>query len=247
MRKIDTVLILATLCAPGTGFAFQPAAGGTAAQGSPAQVASPASAATAKAGTVSALLKPAMDTVWEMVGSLQIEKWKRGPIRDETSANVVSIRHDIESTLPDLLSDADTNPDAVSKVLPVARNVDALYDVLLRVVEAARMTAPAEQFAKLQDALSGLEKARHALNDHLLEAATGQEKRIADLRIALKTQPAPVCPVASPPPAPATPAVAAKKTLPKKRKPTPTPGTVTPDSKTATSGAQPSSTTKPNQ
>jgi hypothetical protein len=140
-----------------------------------------------------------------------------------------------------LLKTADANPGATSKVLPVSHNINALYDVVLRVVNAARVTAPGDQFTALQGTLAGLERARHALEDRIQEVAAGQEKQIGDLQVALKAQAklVPVCPVVEPAQAPAAPA---KKPTPRKRKPATTPPA---NAQPATS--QPNGTTKPNQ
>ena len=56
-------------------------------------------------------------------------------MRDEAQANLRSIQKDVSTTLPALLASADSAPGSASKLLPAYRNVDALYDVLLRVPE----------------------------------------------------------------------------------------------------------------
>jgi hypothetical protein len=184
----------------------------------------------------SSLLQPSLDALQQAVSGLQIEKWKKGTVRDEAAANVSSIQKDLQSTLPPLLKQADSTPQAVSKTLPVARNIDALYDVLLRVVDGGRIAAPGDQFTQLQAAMTDLEKARHALSDQMQEYAAAAEKQIGDLQVALKTQPVPVCPVATaPPPAPAP----AKKPAAKKRKPAAKPATTPPAGSTAPAPANP--------
>jgi len=240
MRSSHAILVFAALCVPGVAYGGQAPVGGTSLQNSPTRSDPQVPTVAAKAGSISSLLQGALDNAWQTVGSLQMEKWKRGPLREEASANIISIRHDVESTLPDLLKEADASPGAVSKVLPVSLNINALYDVLLRVVEGAQVAAPGDQFAALQSALTSLEKARHALNDQMQLEAGAQEKQIGDLKVALKTQPVPVCPVAPPPPPPAP---AVKKATPKRRKPAPKPAT-NPTTPAPASNSQPA---KPNQ
>ena len=157
----------------------------------------------------------------QTLGSLRVEKWKKGSVRDEASQDVSSLLKDMQSNLPPLLKDADGGPASLSKVLPLAKHVDALYDVLLRVVEAARMSAPDDQAAELRQALSNLGSARLALDDQMQQAATTQEKQIADLRVTVEKQAAFKCP--APPPAPECPKAPAKKVV--KRKPNPAPTT----------------------
>jgi hypothetical protein len=204
--------------APGTGTGSTPA---QSSPGAPASATPSVAAPRESRPKPSAQLQPALDNLGQAVGALNLEKWKKGSIRDEASTNLNSIQRDLQSTLPPILTEADGAPQVTSKLLPVTRNIDALYDVLLRVVDGARIAAPSDQFAQLQTAMTGLDKARHTLNDAIQETASAQEKQIGDLRQALKTQPAPVCPaVSAPPPAPAP----AKKPAPKKkRKPSTTP------------------------
>jgi hypothetical protein len=193
----------------------------------------------ANAPAPSALLQPSLDALQQTIGSLQLEKWKKGAVREEAAANVSSIQRDLQSTLPALLKDADAAPESVSKQLPATRNIDALYDVVLRVVDAARVAAPGDQFSQLQGVMNGLEKARHAWNDQIEDVAARQEKKLGEVQSALKTQlakPAPVCP-APPPPAPAP----AKKPAAKKRKPATKPAATPP-----ASNSQPAGAAKPN-
>jgi hypothetical protein len=180
----------------------------------------------------SGILQPSLDKVQQTVGALKLDKWKRGTVREEANANISDIQRDVQTTLPSLLKDADAAPGALSQVLPLSRNVDALYDVLLRVEEGARVSAPAEQVTALQQALVTLQKARSALDLQLQETAAAQEKQVTVLRTTLQAQaaaraavtpaPVPTCP--APPPA--------KKAVRKRKPPATTPQT--PPAATAT-------------
>ena len=136
----------------------------------------------------SGVLQPSLDSVKQTLDAVKVDKWKRGSVRDEAGANINSILHDMEANLPPLLTAADAAPGQISKTLPLSRHVDALYDVLLRVVEAARVSAPADQVAALEQTLLGLSKARLALSDSMQETAAAQEKQISDLRSSLQAQ-----------------------------------------------------------
>lgn len=149
----------------------------------------------------SGLLKPSLDTVQQTLGSLKLDRWKRGNIRDEAGDNIGQIQRDIEDNLPTLLKDADNAPGSISKQLSLARNVDALYDVLLRVVEASRVSAPGEQAESLQQALAGLSSSRHALESRMLDTAAATEKQVIELRATVQKQAGFKCP--APPPTPA--------------------------------------------
>ena len=249
MQNRYATLILAAFCVPCTGYSFQSSAGVTPAQNPPAQSVSstPGSDAPAKSAlpNPSGLLQPALDTLQQAVGALQVERWKRGSVRDEAAANIASIQQDLQTTLPALEKEADANPGAISKALPVSRNINALYDVVLRVVDGARVAAPGDQFAQLQDAISALQKARHLYDDRIQNGAAAQEKQIGDLQIAVKAEakPAPVCPVV---PA-AAPEAPAKKTTPRKRKPAAKPATPPPATNVQPANSQSNTPPKPNQ
>ncbi|HUN83977.1 MAG TPA: hypothetical protein VMU48_06340 [Terracidiphilus sp.] len=151
----------------------------------------------------SGILQPSLDTVQQTLGSLRLERWKRGSIRDEASDNVDQILGDIKNNLPALMQDADGTPASVSKMLAVSRNVGALYDVMLRVVEGARVVAPGDQVDALQQALLGLSSARLALDKRIQDAAAATEKQVVELRATVQKQagfkcPAPPVPVAKP-------------------------------------------------
>lgn len=138
--------------------------------------------------SISATLQPSLTAVRRTLDSLNIEKWKRGSIRDEASQNIDAIEHDLQANLPALLQDADSAPGSVSKALPLDRHVNALYDVLLRVVEAARVIAPEDQAAQLQQTLAGLSSARLELSNRIQGSAEATEKQVVDLRATIEAQ-----------------------------------------------------------
>ena len=136
--------------------------------------ATPAQPAASAPATSSEILQPALDNVRRTLEGMRIDKWKRGSIRDEADANITTIQRDLQGTLPSLMKTADNAPATVSKVLPVSRNVDALYDVLVHVVEGARVVAPGDQVSQLQSAMDTLEKARVKLDEQLEQTAASQ-------------------------------------------------------------------------
>jgi len=149
-------------------------------------------AVNAAPATPSEMLRPALAQVQQTLDGLRLDKWKGAAgMREETDANIKSIRGDLETTLPALLTTADAAPQTPSKVLPVFRNVDALYDVLLRVVETGSLCAPRPQSAALGQAMTSLEGARRALGEHLQNVVVAQEQKLADAQAALRARPVP--------------------------------------------------------
>ena len=220
------VLMLTIVCSASVASAVQAPANGTPAQEAPAAPVTP-----------SAILKSSLDTVQQTVSAVKVEKWKRGTVREEAGANIHAILLDLQTTLPPVLAAADAAPGTLSKVLPITHNVDAMYDVLLRVVEAARVSAPAEQITPLEQALLDLGSARKVLSDRLLETATAQEKQMSDLRAALQKQSeakataqstAAAPPCATPPPAKKAKKKRPPTTKAPQQQPAPAAGTVKP-------------------
>jgi hypothetical protein len=189
----------------------------------------------------SASLKPAFDTVQQTLSTINVQKWKRGDVRDEAADHIGVIQRDLKDTVPPLLTAADAAPNSVSAQLPLSRNIDAVYDVLLSVVEAARVVGQPDQVTELDQALRGLNAARVAFDGHLQQAADAAEKQVVELQATVKTQAAVKCAVLPPPVVPAcTPPPAAKKAVHRKPKP---PATATPTAPGTTPA--PAATTKP--
>ncbi|MGA8041265.1 MAG: hypothetical protein WCA37_00540 [Terracidiphilus sp.] len=136
----------------------------------------------------SSLLQPSLTKVTDTLSSLNFEKWHRGTIREEASSNVTSIEHDLQENMPPLMKSADAAPQSVSVAIPLAAHMNALYDVLLRVVEASRVSGPADQVSALEQALTDMGKARRAFEDRMQQTATAQEKEISTLRSSVTAQ-----------------------------------------------------------
>lgn len=188
----------------------------------------PVQAAPSAPPAPSGLLRPALDQVQQTVGALKVEKWKRGSVRNEAGDHISAILRDLHTTLPPLLDTADASPGTISKMLPVSRNIAALYDVLYSVVEAGRISGTAEDLTVLEQALTSLGHARAALDDQLQASAAALEKQEIDLRTTLKAREEVKCPVTPPPPTPACPAPAPArkaKRIPKPPATVPQPGT----------------------
>jgi hypothetical protein len=176
------------VCAPAMALAGQTASGNT-----------PGTNAPAHANPPSAILRPSLEILQTAIGEMTLDKWKASPaVRTEADGNLRSVQRDLASTLPPLLAGADAAPDSTAKTLAVYRNVEALYDVMLRLDAAGRLAAPSNQISALDQALASLSDARRALGDQVQANAENQEARVIHLQAALK-----VVPPAPPPPPPA--------------------------------------------
>jgi hypothetical protein len=129
------------------------------------------------------ILNPALGQVSQAVAGLNISRWKApGEVRSAAQQNADSILRDLHNTLPGLLTQADASPDSISAVFPVYRNIDALYDVLLRVSETADLAASQDEASNVGSALNQLESARKNLGDAIFSSAKNHEAEIVKLR-----------------------------------------------------------------
>ncbi len=159
--------------------------------------AAPASAAVAPSG----LVQPSLGTVEQSLEQVFLDRWKASKaLKETTTNNLGSIHRDLETTLPGLLATADAAPGSVAGLVPVSQNLGALYDVLLRVTVVAESSAPAEQTAALEQALTSLEGARRSFTERLQSTAEAQERRATELQTALSARPAPAEAAAAPAP-----------------------------------------------
>jgi hypothetical protein len=176
--------------------------------------------------TASSLLKPSLANVQGMLNDLKLDRWKKGSVREEAGENVASLLKDLQTNLPPLVTATDAAPGQVSAAIPLIKHLDAFYDVLLRVEEGARVSAPSDQVGALQQTMLQLNQARLALDDQLQSQAVAQEKQVGDLQVALRTARAAVAetkPVAASP-APCKPPAPVKKRTAKKPATNGTPG-----------------------
>jgi len=185
------------------------------------------------------LLHPALSQISQTIVSLNISRWKApGEVRGATQQNVDSIQRDLNNTLPGLLATADAAPGSVSAVFPVYRNIDALYDVMLRVSQTAMLAAPDNEANSVNDALAKLESARNDLGNAILNNSKSNEAEVVKLRASIQ-QAATVQSVTPPKTTivndgPAT----TTSTVKRKKKPATT---------TTTPGSQPTGTAPPQQ
>jgi hypothetical protein len=189
-----------------------------------AQPASGPATNVAPSVTVSSIVQPALDEVQRSVSALNIARWKAPTdVRSIAQQNANSILRDLANTLPGLLTQADASPGSVSPSFSVYRNIDALYDVLLRVYGTAYLAAPQNEADSLGSALQRLEAARSQLGDSILSDSREHEAQLIQLQAALKAAAA----QQAPPPPPKTSVVddgpAATPAPKKKKKPAPKP------------------------
>ncbi len=154
----------------------------------------------------------------------RIEKWKTdGATKRQTQANVDSIQRNLQSALPEILTQVNNSPEDMAASFKLYRNLDALYDVFGSVVESAGAFGSKDEFQSLSNDMNGLESERRTLGERMQKLAGAKEDELRRLRTEVKKL------SAAPPPPPKKVIVddtePAKK--PAKKKTTPKPGTTT--------------------
>jgi hypothetical protein len=119
------------------------------------------------------------------LSSVTVPKWKApGNVRQTTESDVDSMQRDVSDTLPALVNSALADPAKVSPAFSVYRNVDALYDVLLRVSETAQLAGASKDASLLEDQRAALEDSRTQLGAALLQSSQAQDAEVVHLRSA---------------------------------------------------------------
>jgi hypothetical protein len=172
--------VLTLLVVSGAGIGFEAARGQAATAPPPSPTVFPI-----------ASLRPALANVQNTIANLNVGHWKASTeTRTAVQKDIASMQRDLNATLPGLVAQAEANPTALSPAFAVFRNLDALYDVLLRVAETAALAGSGSDAGSLEDARAGLEDGRGKLGSWLLQSISAQDAQIVHLQTALAARPA---------------------------------------------------------
>jgi hypothetical protein len=193
----------------------------------------PAPVAYASASEVNNILDQVRQTAQNIDGDLsktRVEKWKAdSAIKREIQGNVESVRRNLQSALPDMITALSNAPEDLAASFKLYRNLDALYDVFGQVVESAGAFGTKDEYQNLGNDMSSLQSARRMLGERMQNLAAAKETELTRLRNEVKAAQAA-------PPAPPTKVVVDDTEPPKKavkKKKTPAkPAATTPASTT---------------
>src|SRR5882672_1818309 len=163
------------------------------------------------------------------LAKLRIEKWKiDSGSKHQTQGNVESVQRNLQSALPEMITELRASPENLAATFKLYRNLDALYNVFGSVAESTGAFGSKDEFQALENDLSAFEKARRAFADRMESLAGAKEAEVARLRVALQSAQASIS--AEPPKKVVVDDAPPKKPAKKKSaaKPAPTPGTAPP-------------------
>ena len=176
------VVLLIVLLASGI-VAAQDAAGTAASKQAPV--------AYASVSELNGILTPLQQTSQSMqsdLGKLRIEKWKTDSgTKRQTLANVESIQRNLQSDLPEIVTQLRSSPEDLGASFKLYSNLDALYDVFGSMVESAGAFGPKDDFQMLEEDLGALERSRRSMADRMENLATTKENELTHLRTEVRT------------------------------------------------------------
>jgi hypothetical protein len=157
-----------------------------------AAAAAPAPGAQISGGLIALLapLERAAHTTSLDLAHLRIEKWKGDrAVKDDAAAKTESLERNLTAALPGMVEAVRANPNNLAPALKLYRNLNAVYDVLAFVAEAAGAFAPKDEFRALAADLQEIDTSRRALADALESMAAAQDQEMARLRAQIQATP----------------------------------------------------------
>ncbi|MBA2678294.1 MAG: hypothetical protein H0U76_07875 [Ktedonobacteraceae bacterium] len=144
----------------------------------PVNMATPSNSPASPSFAASENLHAALSQVRLALDHVQIDHWKLSrDQKQQLDGDANSIEHDIQSRLPGLFDAVRQSPTALAPQLNVLHNVDALYDVLVRLSTAANLAGGKADAGILDDALQGLESARKIAAAQVLQAVSLRDQQ----------------------------------------------------------------------
>ena len=189
-------------------------------------------ASASELNNILAQVKQTAQSIDADLGNARVEKWKADSgIKSDILHNVESVRRNLQTAMPDMITQLSNAPEDLAASFKLYRNLDALYDVFGQVVEAAGAFGSKDEYQVLSNDMSALQSARRTLGERMQSLATAKESELSRLRTQLKAAQAAV-----PPPVPKKvivddtepPKKPAKKKVAKPAAPAPASGQQTP-------------------
>src|SRR5258708_26099224 len=122
------------------------------------------------------------------LGKLRIEKWKADSgVKRDVQGNVESVRRNLQTALPEMITQLSNAPEDIAASFNLYRNLDALYDVFGQVVEAAGAFGSKDEYQNLSNDMSSLQSVRRTLGERMQNLAAAKESELTRLRNQVRT------------------------------------------------------------
>ena len=151
----------------------------------------PSPVAYASVSELNSILAQVRDAAQSIDGDLaktRVDRWKAdAATKRDAQANVESIRRNVQSALPEIITQLNNTPEDLAASFKLYRNLDALYDVFGPVAESAGAFGSKDEYQNLSNDLNALQSARHALGDRMQNLAAAKETELTRLRNQVRT------------------------------------------------------------
>src|SRR5882724_6332408 len=151
----------------------------------------PSPVAYASVSELNSILGQVRDVAQSIDGDLaktRVDRWKAdAATKRDAQANVESIRRNVQSALPEIITQLNNTPEDLAASFKLYRNLDALFDVFGPVAESAGAFGSKDEYQNLSNDLNALQSARHALGDRMQNLAAAKETELTRLRNQIKT------------------------------------------------------------
>src|SRR5258707_879549 len=117
---------------------------------------------------------------------LQIDKWKiDGSQRQQMQQVADSLKRNITTAIPGLISDVQAAPGSVSKSFKLYHNINVVYEFLNSLSEAAGAYGRKEEYDPLASDAAALDKVRQSLSSYLEQSTVSLETQLSQTKAAL--------------------------------------------------------------
>ena len=133
--------------------------------------------------TLLSQLQETSQSLQATLGKMRVDKWKTdNNNKRQGQANVESIQRNLQSALPEMMSQLQASPEDARATFKLYRNLDALYDVLVSVTENTGAFGSKDDFQSLSNGTSSLENTRRSLAERMENIAAAKESELERLR-----------------------------------------------------------------
>lgn len=132
--------------------------------------------------------------------SLRVDKWKTDSgTKQQAQQNLESLSRNLTEALPGMIQQVRANSASVGAQFKLYRNLNALFDVLSTMTEAAGAFGAKNDYQTLSSELNTFDQGRLALANRLENATAQQDAEVARLRTAVQQAQAAARAAATPP------------------------------------------------
>jgi hypothetical protein len=138
-------------------------------------------------GTALSNVDQAAQSTAASLKSIRIDKWKTdSSTKQQAQQNAESLSRNMTAALPGMIQQVRANPGSVAAQFKLYRNLNALYDVLSMMTEAAGAFGQKNDYQTLSNELGTFDQARIALANRLESVTAQQDSEVTRLRTALQ-------------------------------------------------------------